>query len=392
MKIVIIPSAELSYNSGSVIYAKMLFEYLLNEGHQVYMLGNCIPDDIDEKYKKFIKVGSDLLFHPIIDDRVVSDIQYMKMHTNILDIITEIYEEWGKIDVIHAHYASINSYSASCIKKFLNIPFVVSSFGRDINIGWGCDERIKTFISESLPFSSRIVVSEDELGKKIIDIIPKIKENKIITIPMPLDDRILQDGVQDIIEKDSDAIIISSINSCFTPEKGIDDVLEAFALISKNTNCKLYIAGQDDDEKQLNYKKIIRKISELNIKDKVYLLGYISREQVGKLLEQTDIFIDARYKGNFSSVLLEAQFKKSVTFASDNDEAKKIITNGQNGLLYPVGNVKLLANTIEKLIYNKELYNNLEKGMNKWCNTKGKEYNKEYCLKKIMQVLFEAKK
>ena len=154
MKIVIIPSAELSYNSGSVIYAKMLFEYLLNEGHQVYMLGNCIPDDIDEKYKKFIKVGSDLLFHPIIDDRVVSDIQYMKMHTNILDIITEIYEEWGKIDVIHAHYASINSYSASCIKKFLNIPFVVSSFGRDINIGWGCDERIKTFISESLPFSS----------------------------------------------------------------------------------------------------------------------------------------------------------------------------------------------------------------------------------------------
>ena len=30
---------------------------------------------------------------------------------------------------------------------------------------------------------------------------------------MPLDDRILQDGVQDIIEKDSDAIIISSINS-----------------------------------------------------------------------------------------------------------------------------------------------------------------------------------
>ena len=392
MKIVIIPSAELSYNSGSVIYAKMLFEYLLNEGHQVYMLGNCIPDDIDEKYKKFIKVGSDLLFHPIIDDRVVSDIQYMKMHTNILDIITEIYEEWGKIDVIHAHYASINSYSASCIKKFLNIPFDVSSFGRDINIGWGCDERIKTFISESLPFSSRIVVSEDELGKKIIDIIPKIKENKIITIPMPLDDRILQDGVQDIIEKDSDAIIISSINSCFTPEKGIDDVLEAFALISKNTNCKLYIAGQDDDEKQLNYKKIIRKISELNIKDKVYLLGYISREQVGKLLEQTDIFIDARYKGNFSSVLLEAQFKKSVTIASDNDAAKKIITNGQNGLLYPVGNVKLLANTIEKLIYNKELYNNLEKGMNKWCNTKGKEYNKEYCLKKIMQVLFEAKK
>ena len=90
--------------------------------------------------------------------------------------------------------------------------------------------------------------------------------------------------------------------------------------------------------------------------------------------------------------MLEAQYKKISKIEKKKKKKKKIITNGQNGLLYPVGNVKLLANTIEKLIYNKELYNNLEKGMNKWCNTKGKEYNKEYCLKKIMQVLFEAKK
>lgn len=45
MKIVIIPSADLSYNSGSVIYAKELFKYLLNEGHEVYMLGICVPED-----------------------------------------------------------------------------------------------------------------------------------------------------------------------------------------------------------------------------------------------------------------------------------------------------------------------------------------------------------
>lgn len=56
MKIVIIPSADLLYNSGSVIYAKILFEYLLNEGHDVCMIGACIPNDIDARYKEKIKV------------------------------------------------------------------------------------------------------------------------------------------------------------------------------------------------------------------------------------------------------------------------------------------------------------------------------------------------
>lgn len=56
MKIVIIPSADLSYNSGSVIYAKELFKYLLNEGHEVYMLGICVPEEINEEYKANIKV------------------------------------------------------------------------------------------------------------------------------------------------------------------------------------------------------------------------------------------------------------------------------------------------------------------------------------------------
>lgn len=392
MRIVLIPSAELSYNSGSVIYAKMLFEYLLDAGHQVYMLGNCIPTDISEKYKQFVKVGVDLLFHPIIDDREVSDVQYMKMYTNILEIITDVFEEWGGIDVVHAHYASINSYTALYVKKFLNVPFVVSSFGRDINIGLHCDGRIKAFICESLPYANQIVVSEDELGKKIVENIPEINKNIITTIPMPLDDRIFSNAGSGLIDETKEITIISSINSCFTPEKGIEDVLEAFALVSKKIKCELYIAGQDDDENKVNYKRICNKIADLDISDKVHLLGYLSREDVGKLLEQSDVFIDARYKGNFSSVLLEAQFKKCVTIASDNTAAKKIICNGENGMLFPIGDVNCLAEMIEDVFYDEKLYSTLKKGMNNWCNTNGKGYRKELCMKRMMEVLCNVNK
>lgn len=389
MRIVLIPSAELSYNSGSVIYAKMLFEYLLNSGNQVYMLGNCVPEDINEEYKQFVKVGVDLLFHPIIDDREISDVQYMKMYTNILTLITDIYEEWSGIDVVHAHYASINSYAALYLKKFLNVPFVVSSFGRDINIGFHCDERIKAFICESMPYADWITVSEDKLKEKIVEYIPGLNRDKITTIPMPLDDRIFS-GSENVLIDQKGILIISSVNSCFTPEKGIEDVLMAFAMVSKKMRCELYIAGQDDDENKVNYKRICKIIDDLGISDIVHLLGYLSRGDVGKLLKMSDLFIDARYKGNFSSVLLESQFQNCVTIASDNAAAKKIICDGENGMLFPIGDVNCLAKKIADVFCNEKLYNNLKNGMKKWCDTNGKEYRREVCMKRMVEVFYNA--
>ena len=43
MKIALIPSADLSYNSGSIIYAKNLYKYLIDNHHEVFMLGSKMP-------------------------------------------------------------------------------------------------------------------------------------------------------------------------------------------------------------------------------------------------------------------------------------------------------------------------------------------------------------
>jgi glycosyltransferase involved in cell wall biosynthesis len=390
MKIVLIPSAELSYNSGSVIYAKMLFKYLLDSGHQVYMLGSCIPEDIDEKYRKFVKVGKNLLFHPIIDDRYVSDVQYIKMYIDILALITDIYEEWGNVDVIHAHYASINSFASLLIKKILKVPFVISSFGRDINLGFHCDERIKMFMYESMLYADKIIIPDYQLGETIVENIPKLDINRFAIIPMPLDERILYDKGTILIEKQKGVHVISSINSCFTSEKGIEDILEAFLIVSKEYRCELYIAGQDDDENLKNYKRICWKIDDLGIGDKVHLLGYLSREDIGKLFAVSDVFIDARYKGNFSSVLLEAQFKRCITISSNNAAARKIICEGENGVLFPIGDVNVLAEKIESIFCDKEMRDKLKLGMNKWCATSGKEYRKDVCMEKIVGIFQNA--
>ena len=386
VRIVIIPSADLSYNSGSIIYAKRLFEFFLDCGHNVYMIGSCIPQDIKYKYKKFIKVGKNLLFHPIIDDRYISDLQYTKMYISLIDLLTEIYDEWNGIDIINAHYASINSFAAAHFYKLMKVPYVLSSFGRDINIGMNCDERIYGFIHDSIPLAAQIVVSDISLKKQILTKFPSIQSDKIVAVPMPLDDNIFSCSGNRLIEKDNSTYIFSTINSCFTPEKGIEDILRAIALVKEKYCCKLYIAGQDDDDELINYKNLVAEVESLGLMNEVVFLGYLSREKIGQLYDASDIFIDARWYGNFSSVLLEAQFKHCVTIASNNTAAKKIITNKVNGILFPVNDVSELAKEIEEVLNNKGFRQQLIEGMKTWCATKGMEYKQEVCMKKLEKI------
>lgn len=141
----------------------------------------------------------------------------------------------------------------------------------------------------------------------------------------------------------------------------------------------------------MNHARLCSLIEELNLSKDVVFLGYLSRAEVGRLLEISDIFIDARRKGNFSSVLLEAQFKKCLTIASDNVAARKVITNEKNGLLFEIGDIEGLKKCIEKIFENKSISIGIKKEMDIWCDKCGKAYRKEICMQKIMEVFQSVK-
>lgn len=275
MRILIIPSADLSYNSGSVIYAKKLFVYLTKIGHDVYMLGNCMLSDILNDISTNIIIKNNLLFHPVIDDRYVSNEMYFYMFRDILDTVSYINSKIGKLDIIHAHYDSINSYAALVIYDLLNIPFIVSSFGRDVSIGYDCDNRIRNFIIKSYSSAKRIVVPDEGIKHLVKEKIDMDIEEKIIEVPMPLDDGIFEYSIENVKSlKKKGKIIISSINSCFTKEKGIEIILKALKLILKKHDVFLYIAGGDDDEK-INFRRLKSLVDKLEISKYVVFLEWL---------------------------------------------------------------------------------------------------------------------
>lgn len=390
MRIVIIPSADLSYNSGSVIYAKRLFSFLLNAKHDVYMLSNCIPNDLSSEEQQHIIVKEHLLFHPIIDDREVSDNMYYLMCRDILDAISFVVNTYGKIDIIHAHYASINSYAANIAYNLFHIPYIISSFGRDVSIGYHCDSRIRKFITRSYDQAASIIVPDIGIQQLALRTIGIHHSSKLRVIPMPVDNSIYKQGqLDDVAIKSKGSIVISSINSCFTKEKGIETILEAISAISKKYDVYLVIAGDDDDENKKNYTSLLALTNHLKLQNRVEFIGYLSREDVGTLLKATDIFVDARTQGHFSSVLIEAQIMGAVTIASNNSSSQKIIDQG-NGLLFEQGDSQSLSSQIVSLIENPELYNSIKQSTIRWAATEGIAYQEDRCFNEIVEVYLSA--
>lgn len=385
MNIAIIPSADLNYNSGSVIYAKNLFKFLINKNHNVFMLGSKIPEDMNDKYINNIFIKSKILEHPVIDDREISNKEYYEMIKEIIDFILEVDSCCDGLDVICAQYASVNSFAAIIASVLLDIPVVVESFGRDLNVGFEKDLRIRKMGEISLMYSDFIIAADKSIEEKIKLVLHGT--NKYISvIGMPMDLTIKEAGSL-FIDKGND-FIITSVNSCFSEEKGIELIINAFEKIHNEfPRTKLYIAGTDDHPQKIHEKKLLKVVQQKKLEDNIIFTGFLSRKDVGNLLKKSDIYIDARNNGNFSSVLLEAMYMGVPIIASENTGSLKVITTNKNGVLFKKNNTEEIYKKIKELIENEELRKLLSLNGKEYLERHKEKYMPDECFSKVETVL-----
>jgi glycosyltransferase involved in cell wall biosynthesis len=126
--------------------------------------------------------------------------------------------------------------------------------------------------------------------------------------------------------------------------KRVDILLKAFSiLVSQYPSAKLYLAGSGPLESSL--KKLC---TELRLSGKVAFLGHMPHNKLRSLYRSSDIFVlpsDAEF---MSISLLEAMASKCAVVASD-IAATEVVENGQNGLVFPRGDFKTLANNLSIL-------------------------------------------
>lgn len=157
-----------------------------------------------------------------------------------------------------------------------------------------------------------------------------------------------------------------------------NEIIEAFSKV-KDKDSKLYIIG--DGKEYNNLKKLI---ADLNLKNRVFLLGYKNHEEIKKYMLNSSIFLMASVTEGLPMVLLEAMSYGIPCVAYKTASGTgDIIDNGLNGFLIDNRDVNEYINSIDLLLEDR-LY---RKQLGKEAILKSKEFYKDNILKIWVSIL-----
>lgn len=131
-------------------------------------------------------------------------------------------------------------------------------------------------------------------------------------------------------------------------EKGVIDLLQAFACLPENT--VLFLVGQSHLKQEIE-----DFVSIHSLQKRVFSPGPVPHEEVKLWLEACDVFVLPSYSEGLPVALLEAMGLAKPVVVTRVGGVPEIITDGLNGLLIDPGDVEGLKKAILKLLANREL-------------------------------------
>lgn len=141
----------------------------------------------------------------------------------------------------------------------------------------------------------------------------------------------------------------------FSPRKNILGLIEAFSLIpySKRKNTKLVITGK----KGISYDKYKKRTSELKIMNDVIFTGFISLDHMPIFYNASKLLVYPSFYEGFGLPPLEAMACGTPVIASNVTSLPEVC--GTSAILIDPYNIDELSLSIEKILTDKSLYNNM---------------------------------
>jgi glycogen(starch) synthase len=270
-----------------------------------------------------------------------------------LELSVRIINQTGNFDIIHAHDWVV-AFAARVLKYSYYIPLVSTMHATESGRNWGIHNEVQRYINDIewwLTYESWKVIVNSNFMKNQVQNIFELPEDKIRIIPNGVDINKLQGYERDYnfrrnYAADNEKII------CFVGrlvhEKGAHILVDAIPkVIQHYHDAKFVIVGKGP---QFDY--LQKKVSHMNISQKVYFTGYISDECLNRLYKCMDIAVFPSLYEPFGIVALEGMAAKVPVIVSDTGGLRDIVEHGIDGMKSYAGNSNSLADSILEILFN----------------------------------------
>ena len=226
------------------------------------------------------------------------------------------------------------------------------SQGRFSSLGWKLIGDVYAYFSAIFFHAnenrSRFFSIYPSIPKNITHIIPHGNSGWLLDIPMRSTRSMLaQYGL-----KDDDQVVL--FFGLLAPSKGLEDLIEAFALASRSCTAKLIIAGFPT--KHINVNELVSRVEAHNLTDRVIFdLRYIPLDEIGPLMDIAKVVVYPYHSSTQSGALQAAYIFGRPVIATAVGGLPEAVDDGKSGFLVPPHSPHELAEKILTVINDPDL-------------------------------------
>jgi glycosyltransferase involved in cell wall biosynthesis len=292
---------------------------------------------------------------------------FMKIRYFFYGLFTFLYH-LPSSDILHIHLSEPISASRKFIffifgKVFFK-PIIIHlhSFDSKTSIG----SKFRRLYSFLFSKSNKVIVLSPYWANEVKKNIPNCQV-EIIFNPCPKMDK-------NVNVKEKIILFAGTLNK----RKGYSLLIESFGLIAKkHPDWRLVFAGNGEIANGIKIAK------QLEIKDHVEFLGWLSGDEKNNLFEKSMIFCLPSFAEGFPMSILDALSCGLPVISTTCGRIDMVLENNKNILFFEMGNISELATKLDTLILNKELRDKI--GDNGYAFSQ-KNFEVEIVVKKIKKI------
>jgi glycosyltransferase involved in cell wall biosynthesis len=357
MKVIISPGAKIypfhTGYGGVEKYIYLLSKSLVKEGIDVEIVSTSANNKRESKIFENIKYT---FVPPLITRRMPSPLRSYLFNLNLAKYLKK-----KDIDILHSYGCSAYTYLhfkkrvPTIIQLFLELytdPYGIDSIKRGRIEKRIIDTLVKHLFKYCMIHADKIISQGDFQTEQIIKIFG-VDRGKIFSLPIAVDISLIKEKKEEkeISRKDlglfNDDFVLISVNR-FTPNKGINYLVDAFNIIRQNlNNAKLILIGTGIEEGE-----IINKIRNYKLTDSIIHLKDVSENLLYNCYDLSDIFVSPTLQDDFIMGIQEAMVCGLPIVSTGQDF---LVKDGVNGYVVPKRDPQAIADAVLKIYDNDEL-------------------------------------